>query len=145
MILLQILSKSYKTADEYHYKIRTSLEQKRSWETSFDRGEGLIYLKNVTCPDYPDFNMHLNSKNWNWYWSFWAQLSCAQPLISTIWQLILCILYRRKWMFWRYRTAHSKAAMTNSIRLKKKPESCCKHIKVLGLLNRETCRFFFCK
>ena len=72
---------------EYCCKIETSLGSKY-WEISFVRDEGLIYLKNVTCPDSP-LIVHLNSKNWNCSLSFWSQLSSTQPLISSIWQLIL--------------------------------------------------------
>ena len=120
-------------------KIGTSLESKEIMGNIIWQGERLIYLKNMICPDYPDFNMHLNSKNWNWNWSFWSQLSSARPLISAIWQLTLCTPYRRKWRFSRYRTTHCKATslQTPSI-LERNPNSVANHIKVLGLLNRET-------
>ena len=57
MILLQVLPKSYKIASEYRYKIGTSLESKTDWQ-----GRRVNLSKNVTCPDYPDFNMHLNRR-----------------------------------------------------------------------------------
>ena len=78
--------------------------------------------KNVTCPDYLDFNMHL-SRRIEIQLEFLAPVSTERALILAIWQLILCT---PKCMCLRSRTANSKAAVTNSLHLKKKHESCCK-------------------